>query len=123
VPGAAGLLAGSAAVTWPDLLGAAHTRPLAHRSGILVLVTLYGGNDGINTVVPYADSAYRSARPELAYDADEVLHLDDQLGLNPGLGECTSCGRRRYWPLSGTLATQSPTEATSRLWISGRPPP
>ena len=83
--GAAGLLVGTAAVTWPDLLDAALRRPLAHGSGILVLVTLYGGNDGVNTVIPYADSAYYSARPELAYDATEVLHLDDQLGLNPGL--------------------------------------
>jgi len=83
--GAAGLLVGTAAVTWPDLLDAARTRPLAHGSGILVLVTLYGGNDGVNTVVPYSDSSYYSARPELAYDATEVLHLDGQLGLNPGL--------------------------------------
>jgi len=83
--GAAGLLVGTAAVTWPDLLDAARRRPLADGSGILVLVTLYGGNDGVNTVVPYADSAYYSARPELAYDATEVLRLDDQLGLNPGL--------------------------------------
>src|SRR5690349_11686193 len=83
--GAAGLLVGTAAVTWHDLLGAARTRPLAHGRGILVLVTLYGGNDGVNTVVPYADSSYYSVRPELAYDATEVLHLDDQLGLNPGL--------------------------------------
>jgi uncharacterized protein (DUF1501 family) len=51
----------------------------------LVLVTLYGGNDGLNTVVPYADPAYQSARPELAYSAEEVLRLDDQVGLNPAL--------------------------------------
>jgi uncharacterized protein (DUF1501 family) len=51
----------------------------------LVLVTLYGGNDGINTVVPYADPAYHDARPELALDPAEVLHLTDALGLNPAL--------------------------------------
>ena len=33
-------------------------------------VTLYGGNDGLNTVIPYADPAYQDARPELAYDAE-----------------------------------------------------
>ena len=48
-----------------------------------MVVTLYGGNDGLATVVPYADPAYHDARPELAYTADQVLHLDDRLGLNP----------------------------------------
>jgi uncharacterized protein (DUF1501 family) len=78
-------LAGAAAVSWPELIRAAKERPLADGTGILVLVTLYGGNDGINTVIPYADPAYHGARPELAYAANDVLVLDDQLGLNPGL--------------------------------------
>src|ERR1700730_15704608 len=64
---------------------AAQERPLAEGSGVLVIVTLYGGNDGINTVIPYADNAYHDVRPQLAYAPNEVLHLDDQLGLNPAL--------------------------------------
>jgi uncharacterized protein (DUF1501 family) len=83
--GAAGLLSGAAAISWPELQKAARDRPLADGSGILVIVTLYGGNDGINTVIPYADNAYHDARPELAYAPGDVLHLDDQLGLNPAL--------------------------------------
>jgi len=81
--GAAGLLSGGVAVTWPELRRAALDRPLAEGSGVLVVVTLYGGNDGINTVIPYADNAYHDARPNLAYAPADVLHLDDQLGLNP----------------------------------------
>lgn len=53
---------------------------------ILVLVTLYGGNDGLNTVVPFADPAYHAARPDLAYSPDQVLRLDDSLGFNPKMG-------------------------------------
>ena len=83
--GAAGLLSGACAVSWPDLMREAKERPLAEGSGVLVIVTLYGGNDGINTVIPYADNAYHDARPELAYAPGDVLHLDDQLGLNPAL--------------------------------------
>jgi uncharacterized protein (DUF1501 family) len=82
---AAGLLSGAAAVSWPDLLRAAQDRPLADGAGVLVLVTLYGGNDGLNTLIPYADKAYHAARPELAYAPDEVLQLDSQLGLNPAM--------------------------------------
>lgn len=81
--GAAGLLSGAVAINWHDLLRAAHDRPLADDAGVLVIVTLYGGNDGINTVIPYADNVYHDARGDLAYAPTEVLHLDDQLGLNP----------------------------------------
>jgi uncharacterized protein (DUF1501 family) len=83
--GAAGLLSGAVAVNWDDLLHAAQDRPLADNAGVLVIVTLYGGNDGINTLIPYADNAYHDARPELAYAPGDVLHLDDQLGLNPAM--------------------------------------
>jgi uncharacterized protein (DUF1501 family) len=84
--GAAGALAGVGALTLPQLAHQSqHHPPLSAGSGILVIVTLYGGNDGLSTVVPYADKAYHDARPELAYAPHEVLHLDAQLGLNPAL--------------------------------------
>lgn len=83
--GAAGLLSGACAVRWPDLMREAEHRPLAEGSGVLVILTLYGGNDGINTVIPYTDNAYHDARPELAYAPGDVLALDGQLGLNPAL--------------------------------------
>src|SRR5580700_10510862 len=50
---------------------------------ILVVIQLTGGNDGLNTFVPYADDAYRTNRPTLAVSADQVLHIDDHLGLHP----------------------------------------
>ncbi len=84
VLGALGVL-GASAITWDELQHAAHTTPLPAGSGILVVLTLYGGNDGINTVIPYADNAYHDARPELSYRPEEVLHLDDTLGLNPAM--------------------------------------
>jgi uncharacterized protein (DUF1501 family) len=83
--GAAGLVSGACAVSWPDLTREAKQRPLAEGSGVLVILTMYGGNDGINTVIPYADNAYHDARPELAYAPNDVLNLDSRLGLNPAL--------------------------------------
>lgn len=83
---AAGALAyGATRVDWSDLLVAAERDPLAADAGVLVVVTLYGGNDGLNTVVPAGDRAYQDARSELAYQPDEVLDLGDGLGLNPGM--------------------------------------
>jgi uncharacterized protein (DUF1501 family) len=84
VLGALGL-AGGSLITWDELHQRAATSSLPQGAGILVLLTMYGGNDGINTVIPYADNAYHDARPELSYQPGEVLHLDGQLGLNPAM--------------------------------------
>ncbi len=85
VAGGAVAAGAGVAVTWNQLLHAAHATPLDPAAGVLVVVTLYGGNDGLNTVVPAGDPAYQQARPDLAYKPEEVLDLGDGLGFNPGL--------------------------------------
>ncbi len=82
---ALGVAAGATTVTWDELHQAAVQRPRVVGDGILVLVTMYGGNDGLNTLIPYADNAYHDARSELAYSPDQVLQLDHSLGLNPAM--------------------------------------
>ncbi len=52
---------------------------------ILVILQLAGGNDGLNTVVPFADDNYHRVRPKLALPADKILKLDSYVGLNPRL--------------------------------------
>jgi uncharacterized protein (DUF1501 family) len=52
---------------------------------ILVVLQMAGGNDGINTVVPYADDNYRRARPRIGLPADKVLKLSDQIGFHPAM--------------------------------------
>ena len=54
-------------------------------STILVVLQMAGGNDGINTVVPHGSDDYYKARPRIGIKADQVLKLNDQVGLNPGL--------------------------------------
>ena len=61
---------------------AAGQPPLPVGTPILVIVTLNGGNDGLNTVVPYSDSIYKSLRPQLAYTEEQVLPIGDGLALN-----------------------------------------
>lgn len=51
----------------------------------LVIVQLTGGNDGLNTVVPYRNDAYYRARPKLAIARELALPLTDELGFNPGM--------------------------------------
>lgn len=50
---------------------------------ILVLVQLAGGNDGLNTVVPFSDDTYYRLRPSLGIPAHRLLRLDDHQGLHP----------------------------------------
>jgi uncharacterized protein (DUF1501 family) len=52
---------------------------------ILVVVEMTGGNDGLNTVIPYADDLYHKARPTLRFTKDQVVKLDDHVGLHPGM--------------------------------------
>lgn len=54
-------------------------------STILVVLQLAGGNDGLNTLVPYGDDAYRRARPHIALPGKEILRITDYAGLHPKL--------------------------------------
>ncbi len=51
----------------------------------LVVINLFGGNDGLNCVVPHGDERYYSLRPSLAIPRNTVLAIDAHVGLNPGM--------------------------------------
>lgn len=74
--------AATVAAWWPAAVAAG---PAARYDNILILVELKGANDGLNTVVPYADSDYYSVRPRIAIPRDQVLQLDARAGLHPSL--------------------------------------
>jgi len=59
--------------------------PAANYRNLVVLIELKGGNDGLNTVVPYTDPAYYALRPKLAIARDQVVTLTDRVGLHPAL--------------------------------------
>ncbi len=52
---------------------------------VLVVCQLSGGNDGLNTIVPYANKLYYQMRPTLGIPETQVVKLNDQMGLHPGL--------------------------------------
>jgi uncharacterized protein (DUF1501 family) len=122
--GAAGLLSGVAAVTWPQLHRAAQDSPLAAGTGILVIVTLYGGNDGLSTVIPYADNAYYDARTDIAYAPTEVLPLDAELGLNPAWKGLARVWNDKKLAIVRGVSYPKPDRSHFRsmdIWQSGSP--
>ncbi|HSS71094.1 MAG TPA: DUF1501 domain-containing protein [Casimicrobiaceae bacterium] len=62
---------------------------------LLVLIELKGGNDGLNTLVPYSDGAYYALRPKLAIARDQVVQLSDTVGLHPALAPLLPLWKKR----------------------------
>src|SRR4051812_15501007 len=56
-----------------------------NKDTILVVVQLTGGNDGLNSVIPFADAEYAKLRPTLKIPKDQVKKLNDSLGLHPAM--------------------------------------
>ncbi|MBI2799200.1 MAG: DUF1501 domain-containing protein [Gammaproteobacteria bacterium] len=90
----AGLVAGAI----PSLFQQALAADAAVNDRILVIFEMSGGNDGLNTIVPYADDAYYKLRPTIGIKQKQLLKLDEHFGFNPGL-----LGFQRLWQ-DGKLA-------------------
>jgi len=75
------------APTLPGFLAGAARAAAPDRDGrILVVVQLDGGNDGINTLVPFADDGYARHRKALRLPERRLIKIDDQVGLHPAMG-------------------------------------
>src|SRR5262245_45328447 len=67
------------------LANSVRARSTEQASRVLVVVELAGGNDGINTVVPFADEGYARARKQLRLPRRDLVRLNDEVGLHPAL--------------------------------------
>ena len=65
---------------------------------VLAVLSLSGGNDGLNTVIPYNEPLYRDYRPTLGIPEDQIIHLNDQMGLHPSMAPL-----KKFWD-EGKLA-------------------
>jgi len=69
-----------------------------NKDPVLAVFSLSGGNDFLNTVIPYTDPIYRDYRPSLAIADDQVIPLNDKLAFHPAMGAL-----KKYWD-EGKLA-------------------
>ena len=59
---------------------------------VLAVISLSGGNDGMNTVIPFTNPHYRDYRTSLAIPEDQIIPITDQLGLHPAMAPL-----KKYW--------------------------
>ena len=99
----------------------------------LVVVQLSGGNDGLNTLVPYSQQAYYNARPTLALSKSDVLQLNGDVALHPNMTALQSLyndnhvaivqgagypnPNRSHYESMTIWQTASPDESTSTGWL------
>ncbi len=123
------LLWGAAALPFLAALPAPLARvALAPRSGakgdrVIVVVQLTGGNDGLNTVVPYRDDDYHRARPVIAVPEPQVFKLDDVTGLNPALSRLDEIWERGELGVIQGIGYPDPDRSHFRsmeIWHTGR---
>src|SRR3954453_2607839 len=94
------------------------------RNKILVAVQLSGGNDGLNTLIPFADPAYYQLRSTLAIHTSDVLPLTDTLGLHPALGKLKGLYDEGMVAVVQGVGYPNPNRSHFRsmdIWHSARP--
>lgn len=79
------VLPGMALASVKDELSEPSIQVTGSRKRYLILIELQGGNDGLNTLIPYSDPQYIALRPNIHINPDNVLQLNEQAGLHPSL--------------------------------------
>ncbi|MEL6133729.1 MAG: DUF1501 domain-containing protein [Bacteroidota bacterium] len=88
----------------------------------LVIIQLSGGNDGLNTIVPFEDDRYYQARPSLGIDKKEVLKLTDLQGMNPAMKALREVYDQGYMSILNSVGYPNPDRSHFRsmdIWQTG----
>jgi uncharacterized protein (DUF1501 family) len=100
--------------------------PTAEKRGakdtILVVVELTGGNDGLNTVIPFADPDYEKLRPTLKVAKSEVKKLDGHVGLHPSMGSFAELFQKQALCVVQGVGYPNPSQSHFRsmdIWQAG----
>ncbi|RYH73384.1 DUF1501 domain-containing protein [Flavobacteriaceae bacterium 144Ye] len=80
----------------------------------LVIIQLSGGNDGLNTVVPFRDDLYHNARPTIALGKDDVLKLNDDIGLHSSLSPLKRLYDQGYLSIINNVGYPNPNRSHFR---------
>ena len=107
-----------------DITKAAEGNPLPLGTPIIVIVTLYGGNDGLNTVVPYLDPIYKSSRSDISLKESEIIPIGENLGLNASMTGFKSLWDQKKLAIVRGVGYPSPDRShfsSMAIWQSASP--
>jgi len=88
----------------------------------LIIVQLSGGNDGLNTLIPFRNDIYYSSRPKLAIPSEQVLKISDEMGFNPSLSGFRRLYDEGYMAIYNGVGYPNPDRSHFRsmdIWHSG----
>jgi uncharacterized protein (DUF1501 family) len=91
---------------------------------ILVVCQLTGGNDGLNTVIPWSNSAYYSMRPTLGQKEEAILKLDEKMGLHPNMAGFKDLFQRGRAAIVQNVGYPNPNRSHFRsmeIWQTANP--
>ena len=89
-----------------------------------MLLHLNGGNDGLNTVIPYQDSRYPVLRPSLGIDRGQVRKISNELGLHPALSGFEQLFKRKRMCIVNGVGYPNPNYSHFRateIWFTAQP--
>jgi uncharacterized protein (DUF1501 family) len=96
--------------------------PLAQDDKILVIIQLSGGNDGLNTIVPYYNDVYYRSRPSIAIQKEKVLKINDELGFNPAMQKFKELYEEGFVSIINSVGYPNPDRSHFRsmdIWQTG----
>lgn len=117
-------MAGAMAPSFVARTLAASNVSLADNKRALVVIQLGGGNDGLNTFVPYSDDQYAKLRPTIGLKADQLLKLDENFGLNNNLKAFKELYDNNQLAIMRGVGYPNPNYSHFRsmeIWQSGEP--
>ena len=91
---------------------------------VLVVVWMNGGNDGLNTVVPYSDDDYHRVRPAIGLGEGGVLRLDARVGMNPVMAPLMELYKEGHVALVQGVGYPNPNRSHFRstdIWTTAEP--
>jgi uncharacterized protein (DUF1501 family) len=111
--------------TVPDFLArSAHAAKPAPDERVLVVIELNGGNDGINTVVPYRDEGYERHRSATRLATSDLIKIDDQVGLHPSMPDAARLLNDGKLAIVQGVGYPNPNRShfeSMRIWHTARP--
>ena len=88
----------------------------------LVIIQLSGGNDGLNTIIPYGNDIYYQKRKTIAINQTDIVKLNDMQGLNPNLSALKSIYDQGYMSIINSVGYPNPDRSHFRsmdIWQTG----